>query len=652
MFQYKKYFFILLLLNSCSGLQMIEKSSRESLYSKHFTEKIRGIKSLYQAGKEHRALNILKNMDREKELLPSEDALRMNLMGVIFFSQKDFQQASHHFEQALQISHPDVYLEAKVTLNLASSYYKSHLLKKSYETLVRGNGEQLADDDEYQKYYKLRYVLADELKQKVDAVKSLIYYFKNNKSLTDLKSDRLFTALLDAFSSLSDREKLTLLYEFEDEKLLIVGHLGHLESEKLYYKGHKERSIQIMKWLQKYFPENKEISQLVEKLLSRLENDTKIDSKLIGVILPLTGPQAVFGKRALLGIDSAIKNVNKDLPQEKKLKLAVRDSQSSGVVGAYEVRNLVETHFVPVIIGGLFPTLATQEYLEARKLGVFYLSLSQVTISREQKDHLLLEIPGSIESQVKKLFSKKALGMFGKKVAIIYPQGDFGRSYLQEFWRKAKLENLDVTAAISFKEEEGDYRIPIKKLLGLRYERERKEELDLLSEIHSLEKSRSIRKIQILRPQIDFDWIFLPAYPRESLQIIPAFSYFDAFKLNIIGIPSWRTSRITQASRKLGPLYFIDDNTNKNNNHHYRKNFVKNYKRIPKVVELRSYDAMTIAANFIKKKDYQTRDEFDRDIRPTTEIIGLTGKWAVHDGIWIKEMKTFQISQGKIRVLF
>ncbi len=638
-----------MLLNSCSGINMLVRSSREDLYSEHFTTKIRKVKSLFQVGEKRTALNILENMAQEEDILPSENALRTNLMGVIFFSQQNFQQASRHFEQALSISHPDVHLEAKIFLNLASSYYKSHYLERSYETLVKGNGELLSGD-EYQRYYKLRYVLANELKEKFDAAKSLIYYFKSKKSIIDLKSDKLFTILLETFSYLDDREKLTLLYEFEAEKFSVVGYLGYLESERLYYKGNKDNSIYIVKWLKKYFIENNEIFQLIEKFISKLENETKIDSKLVGVILPLTGPQAVFGKRALLGIDSAIRNINKDLPQDKKLKLAIRDSKSSGIVGAYEVKNLVIDHFAPVIIGGLFPSLATKEYLEARKLGVFYLGLSQVMVSREQKDHLLLEVPGSIESQIKKLFSKESIGMFGKKAAVIYPQGEFGQSYLKEFWRKAKLENIDVTAVVSFKEKEADYRNPIKNLLGLNFERERQEELDLLSEIHSLEKFGSIRKIQILRPQIDFDWVFLPAFPRETLQIIPAFSYFDAFKLNIIGIPSWRTSKIIQVGRKLESIYFIDDNVDTSNNY-YKKNFIKDYKRGPRIVELRSYDAMTIAANLIKRKDYKTRDEFDRDIRPIKEMVGLTGKWILDDGIWIKEMHTLKISRGKVSTL-
>ena len=629
---------------------MIVKDSKDGLYRETFIRRIDEIKHLYQSGNTQRALNELKTLFQNQEILVAEEALRDNLIGVIYFSKNNFKEASRYFKQAASLSHRDGHLTAQVHLNLASSYYKLNDVKSSYGAITAVGGDVLKGE-EYRKYYRLRYVLAKELGRQDDAARSLIVYFKHEKMIIDLKSDPLFEALLERFSQLEDSQKLNLLDEFSDEGPLVAGFLGHLEAEKLYYAGNSDDAMDILRWLQTYYSGHRDIAQLVETFVFRLENYTKIDPRAVGVVLPLTGSRAVFGRRALLGIDSALKHINSSLPLNKKIGILIRDSKDSGVVGARRVKDLVENHFVSVVIGGLSPGTATREYLEARKLGVFYLSLSQVYTPREQKNHLLLEIPGSVESQMEELFSKDALRMFGRRAAIVYPKGEQGEAYVKEFWRRAKLENLDVTGLVSFREKENDYREPIRNILGLSFIRGRKEEYDILNEIHSLEKSGSIRRVQTLRPQVDFDWVFIPSLPKETVQIVPAFSYFDAFNLNIIGIPSWRTQTIVRENSKLGRLHFIGDDMGIKGRQ-YRKDFIKTYKRRPRVVEFRSFDALSLAASFIGNKDYETRGKLDQDIRFKKELVGLTGKWVFDDGIWIKRMNTLRILNGKIETLF
>lgn len=642
-------FSLLLLLISCSGIKMIVKDSRDGLYRDDFAQKIDHIKRLYQGGQTQKALEELGALVPG---LPAEEALRENLIGVVHFSKSDFPLARTHFERASGISHRDNHLRAQVGLNLASAHYKLNNLKKAYESLAKEGGKALRGE-EYRTYYKFRYLLAKELSEDKDATHALFQYFRNENTVTNLKADPLFSSLSERFRALRDGDKMDLLDEFSDLRPppLVTGLLGHQEAERLYYGGAGDEAQDLLGWLQMRYGENKDVAEIVGNFISRIKNYGVIQARTIGVVLPLSGPRSLFGKRALTGIDSALKSINGRLPEGKRFSLVVKDSQASGVVGAHRVRELVEGHFVSVIIGGLFPNEATEEYFEARRLGTFYLGLSQVYAPKEQKDHLLLEIPGSIESQVNELFSPAVLNEFGRRAAIVYPQGEHGEAYLKEFWRRAKLQELEVTGVVSFRQQETDYREPVKKILGLSFHREREEEYKLFNEIHSLEKKGTIRRVQTLRPQVDFDWVFIPAFPKETLQIVPTFSYFDAFNVNIIGIPSWRTQTIVRENRKLGSLYFIGD-TMETSQEDYRRNFIRDYKRRPRVVELRSHDAMVIAADLVGHGEYDTRDKLDLHIRGKKELSALTGKWVFSDGVWIKEMNTLKISRGKIDTLF
>ena len=363
----------------------------------------------------------------------------------------------------------------------------------------------------------------------------------------------------------------------------------------------------------------------------------------------MTGPKASFGKRAMLGIDHALRDkIGRALPEGKlPFQLHVLDSAGSGAVGSYRVKELIDKHHVAVIVGGLFPQEAIKEYLEAKKYGVFFISLSQVYLPKEEKDHLLLEIPGSVESHLQEIFSSNVVERFGKRAAILYPSTPRGKAYVDEFWRRSKLSGLDLGGIVSYEKSQMDFREPVKNLLGLKFTRERQEELEILTEIHSLEKNKSARRIQTLKPQVDFDWIFVPSLPRETLQIIPSFSYFDAFRLNIIGGPSWRSKAIFDESYKLGSLFFVGDHVGEAADK-FSQDFINRFGQQPRIVEMRANDALGIAISVLESSEFQSRNELDIHIRGKEQLMGVTGEWKMSDGVWIKEMAFLKLYKGKV----
>jgi len=522
-----KLFLILqfIFLFGCSGVSMIQKGIRTDLYSEKFLTQLETVKVSYKQGEKDLALRMLNQMN-EEGLMVSEKAMRRNLIGVILFSKENYEQAIFNFDLALSHSRLDESLTSQIHLNLASSYYKLGFLEKSFVSLKSVNWKILSDQ-EVIKHHKLMFNVAKELGRDEELLESLFLYLSDRKTLSELKNDPYFEHLLTAFFKLGRREKIHFIEKYEENHPLVIGYLAYVEAEQIYYKGEKEEAKEFLNWIKDRFGNNEEILGLVTGFFFKVENYTKMNQHAIGVVLPLAraGKKKKFGERALLGIDSGFKEFLKAKGMDsEKYKLHIVDSEGSGAVGAYRIRELVEKHSVGVIVGGLFSTEATKEYLEAKRNGVLFISLSQIYLPKGDKDHLLLEVPGSIESQISRIFTSEMLDKFGKKAAILYPKSSRGEAYVDEFWRKSKQNNVEVTGLVSFNKGITDYRDPVGNLLGLKYKRGRQEELDMLKEIHSLEKKSSIRRIQTLKPQIDFDWIFIPAYPKEALQIIPSFS--------------------------------------------------------------------------------------------------------------------------------
>ena len=579
----------------------------------------------------------------KKTLTAAERAMLHSVTGEVFFSMGKYERAVLYFRRALSDSNEDTSLMAHTYLNLAKAYFEMGLARKSYSVLKMSDYTLLLKE-ETRKYHKLMYRLSHELGKDNQVMISLVHYLGGKKTIHDLKNDPYFEYLLSNFSRQSLSDKWHFFEQLEDADLLPVAYLAYLEMEKLYYKGEKDQVADLFDWMDERFKGSDEIRMMLENFQYRMENYTRMNPNAIGVLLPLSGRQKRFGRRALQGIDSGLKSLKK---RGHLYQIYVRDTQGSGAVGAFQIRQLIEKYHVSIIVGGLFSSEAVKEYLEAKRYGVFYISLSQIYLPREEKDHLLLEIPGSVESQLHKLFSPEILNNFGRRAAIIYPQGARGEAYVNEFWRLARIRNVKVTDVLSYGKNQTDFRDPVRTLLGLRFTRSRQEELDILTNVHSLERQNSIRRIQTLGPQVDFDWVYLPTIPKEALQLIPSFAYFDAFDINFFGVPGWRSRSLSREGRKLGRLYFIGDDIHANKDQFIRK-FMADYKRRPKLIEMRAFDSISLIHSILKGKRLSSRSDLDRLIRNMVSLEGMTGRWNLNEKFWIKEMVSLVLEKGKI----
>jgi len=629
---------------SCSGITLISRSDPKDLYRADFLQKVEVVKTAYRQGNFGEASAKLKAID-EQTLLPAEKAMKRNLMGVLFFDQENYEQAIYNFELALANSSLDWSLAAQVHLNLGSSYFKLGFMEKAYYYLNKCDFEKLSTREALN-YQKLKYQVAKDQDKNREAMVALVNILKDEKNLFDLRNNPYFHRLKEEFFKWEKGPQVRFVEEFSDQKYLAVGYLGVLVAERLYYGEEKVDGEELLEWIQEKYGNHPELVSLTQGFSTKIGLSTEMNPRSLGVVLPLSGKKAEFGRRVLLGIDTALKNISPDNP----ITLHLEDSEGSGAVGGMRVKDLVEKEKCAAIIGGLFSDEATKEYLEAKKRGVLFISLSQIYLPKEEKNHLLLEIPGSIESQLYQVFNQKMVEKFGTKAAIFYPSGARGEAYVNEFWRKAKLSNIEVTGVQSF-EDQKDYLANLKNLLGLEFKRERQEELELYSELHSLEKHVSTRRIQTLKPQIDFNWIFIPSLPRDTLQIIPTFAYLDANKLNIIGGPSWRSGSLIKESRRLGRLHFVGDNINPSVQE-FNEKFRLLQKTAPKLIEMRSYDAVEIFSSLISEVNFTSRPELDRILIERETLKGITGSWSLKEGIWLKDMASFEMMRGNIVQMF
>lgn len=628
---------------------MISKQDRGDIYSPAFIQRINKIKQIYAGGDSGIALVRLNELG-DATLKESEKALKKNLIGVIYYTSAKYEDAISNFEQALNHSSLDPVLTNQIYLNLGSSYYKTARYEKCLGTLRLVNLEVLPSV-EHEKYFILYYEAASYLDLKDKGMKALLAYLRKYESLQDAMKDSYFNRVKSYVLSLSSLERLNFVNSIsEKSRSVTAGYIVLQIALEEYYSGERSRAEDLFDYIRDEYNRYPEVIAEIDDFYSRLEKYSKLNTNTVGIILPLSGKYKAYGERALKGIDFALNSLNEKLPESQKMVFEIRDSAGSAAAGAHHVSELVSEKQVSFIIGGLFPEEGTKVYIESKKRGVLFVSLSQLYLPSEKKGHLLIEMPGSVESIANILFSKEMVELFGSRAAIVYPNSIRGRAFMDAFWNTAQKNEVEVTDLSWFEKGKTDLRDPVKNLLELKFPRERMEELDLLSEIHKLEDKRIVRRIQTLRPVTDFDWVFVPALPKEAIQIIPSFSYFDARKLNLIGGPSWRSRSLTKESnRSQQSLFFVGDPVAEDSKVEFIQNFSKIYNKRPGVIELQSFEAAWIGLNLLTSKEFKNRNELDFHMNDLKLLKGYWGQWNKREQLWVKDMTSYKINKGKIQ---
>lgn len=616
----------------------------EDIYSKDFLQQMDKIQAIYKKGNKDSALAELEKLN-DSSLSKAELGKKLNFLGIISFSEGDFSQASEYFFRAKDFIRLDEVLAGQTRLNLASAYYKMDKYEKAFNT-IETIDPKVFTEEEKKKYHKLRLALAEGENAHKAVVSSLIFLLKDKKLFSEINQSEQKNLLMDSFRKLSGSERVFLLEKHDEQEAVVIPFLAAEEALQRYYFGDRAGAEDVLEWLESNFGEYEDVQNFVSDFQYRIENFSKVDVGAVGVVLPLSGDKERFGKKALMGIDTAL---NRGEDQLASTKLYTRDNKNNPTVAKKLVHDLIQKHHVSVIIGGLFPSTAKEEYLEARKYGALFISLSPVYLEKEEKNHLLIEIPGSVQSQVATIFSEDFLAKNGNNIAMIYPDSEGGLAYVNEVWRKAKEGKINIKSLASFDKNVKDYREWVQKLLGLKYTRERSEEFELWKEIYSLErKNSSIRRIQTLRPIVDFDWVFVPSYPHEALQIIPSFTYFDAKGLKYVGGPSWMSRKLVKEQRNLGSLRFVGDDPDD-----FDKSFVsvfsKRNKSNPSLVETLAFEGMNLALNILEDSKFDKREELERKLVNMQLIDGITGQWKLDEGIWLKDLDILKIQNNDIK---
>ncbi len=223
-----------------------------------------------------------------------------------------------------------------------------------------------------------------------------------------------------------------------------------------------------------------------------------------------------------------------------------------------------------------------------------------------------------VERLVRKVTEETGLSRF----AILYPDKAYGRTLMNLFWNKAELEGGSITAIESYKPEETDFAVEIRKMVGLHYPRPESVVQALLEKKYLLcqmgvEIGPSAEKEP--EPIIDFDAVFIPDNAQKVSLIAPQFPFHKVFCVRFLGTSLWQSPELIEhAAEYLQGAVFPSGFSIQSDSPRV-KEFVSLYRKTyavePGILAAAGYDTLMFLSHVLIKEAPKTRQDLQRAMR-------------------------------------
>ena len=459
-------------------------------------------------------------------------------------------------------------------------------------------------------------------------------------------------SILSSIDKMTIDELKDLQNKYDEWKPFVVFKLG----EKYMQQGQTDAAKDKFREFLRDYPQHEYVVQ-AQNYISRMGSLEKVDANTIGVILPLSGKNAPFGQKSLMGIQLAagIFGENKNIGTTG-IRLAVMDSQDDPEVARLAVDRLIEEDHVIAIIGPLGGDTAEVVARQCALAGMPNMTLSQKE-DLEGLGKYVFRIAMTNRNQIKRLVSYAMDELSMTRFAIMYPTDNYGQELTKYFWDEVLSKGGEITSIQPYKVKQDDFRDDVRKLLGSYYTWVRKTEYNDIKKkieedaVASTFKKKKDKEVS-LPPILSFDAIFIPDDARTAAQIAPYLPYYDARDIVLLGPNTWNSPQlVSRGGENVEGALFIDGFSS-SPKFEEGKTFIKNFKSTfnsaPGVLEAQAYDGANVLIKAIKRGS-QTRDSLKSYISESGTFTGATGKISfTHDGETEKELFVLGVERGKI----
>ena len=353
----------------------------------------------------------------------------------------------------------------------------------------------------------------------------------------------------------------------------------------------------------------KKVFVLLLLALMALSCSKKDETIKIGVILPLTGELASFGKTVLNGIELAVDDYNAN-NKSLQVNLVIEDSKATPTVAVNAFNKLIDVDKVKIVIGDLTSgaTLAMAPIAQKNKILLMSPTASNPALSQSGEYFFRVWPSDNYSGFVAASYSFKELGK--RKAAIIYINNDYGLGLKEVF----DSTFTAMGGAVLLSEAYTQDRIDFKNILT------------------KIKKSGA-------------DLIYVPGHP-YGIASVAKQSIEIGFKITLMSdVAAEDKEFIPLAGNAAEGLYFVtpafDVNSKDSSIASFVSEYEKRYTEMPDIHAVKGYEAVSVPLEGIKR-NFTAPDEIQKFLRGESfslvnEVLVFDKNGDVHSSMAIKQ---------------
>jgi branched-chain amino acid transport system substrate-binding protein len=365
---------------------------------------------------------------------------------------------------------------------------------------------------------------------------------------------------------------------------------------------------------------------LGRQLLEKIQGEMSVRKGVVGCLLPLTGPFAIYGEEVLNGIQLGA-GMFDEPGQDPVLELVIRDTKGEPEDALSGLEDLVINEKVMAIIGPLSSRTAMAVAKRAQELGVPIIALTQregITKEGEMVFRNFLMPSQEVNRLVDTAVNERGI----KRFCILYPDNSYGRFFMNLFWDRLEELGGTVTAVEAYQPDKTDFADQIKKIMGLYYPRPHSVE-QALRKMRPPEQEESELEPEGPEPVVDFDAVFIPDNFQRVAMIAPQLAYHDVLDVQLMGTNLWQSPQLiemagdyvqdaifpsgfVELSGEPGVMWFVKD---------YQENFDAS----PGILAATGYDTIRLLKKVMASEGIQTRKDVQKALLGIQDFTGVTG---------------------------
>ena len=346
-------------------------------------------------------------------------------------------------------------------------------------------------------------------------------------------------------------------------------------------------------------PEARELVALIRQTL--FKKDT------LGCLVPLSGKYAIYGQKALKGIQLAIQDLA--AAHNRKFNIVIKDTHGDPDIAAACVDELAQAN-VAGIIG---PLLAVDTAgARAQELKIPLIALTQKENFALSGDYLFSNfITPQMQVQTLAAFVFRTLGL--EKVAILYPDEPYGRRYKQLFSKAVAEYGGKLVEIQAYDGSRTDFNDPIRKLT---------KQNDEFFESSVSDPSGLI--------SFDFEALFIPDAASRINMILPQLAFHDIRDIVLLGTNLWHHPSLLDQTKRYNQNTIITDgyfeHSQKPATVRFTQRFSNLYGESPGLLEAIFYDTAQILFSAAMDPLVNSRQHLKEALLEERIFEGATGR--------------------------